>query len=62
VFVSKVQNFAGYAARAVSFITFGDSEDERIQYMTEYWGDIGEPPEWRRKMSIGIRYKDKDAQ
>jgi hypothetical protein len=61
VFVAKVRNAAGYAARVVSFITFGDTEDGLIQYLTEYWSDIGEPPEWRQKMNIGARYKDEDS-
>jgi hypothetical protein len=61
VFVAKVRNAAGYAARVVSFITFADTEDRLIQYLTEYWGDIGESPEWRKKMNIGTRYKDEDS-
>lgn len=30
-----------------SFITL---EDERIVRLDEYWGDDGEPPEWRKKL------------
>lgn len=30
-----------------SFITL---DDERIVRLDEYWGDDGEPPEWRKKL------------
>jgi hypothetical protein len=61
VVVAKVWDSKGFAARTVSFIDFdGYSEDELIDGLTEYWSDIGEPPEWRQNMSIGKRYKDED--
>jgi hypothetical protein len=58
VFVAKVWNVEGYAARVVSFIQFGDTEDELIAMLDENWSDIGEPPEWRKAMGIGKRYSD----
>ena len=53
VFVARVWNTEGYTAHSVSFIDFGDTENELIQYLDEYWSDIAEPPEWRKKMNIG---------
>lgn len=35
------------ALHVVSFFTFRSG---RISQLTEYWGDDGEPPEWRRKL------------
>ena len=58
IFVARTRNSDGAEARTVSFIVFGDTENELIQYLTEYWSDIGEPPEWRKNLNIGIRYKD----
>lgn len=39
---------------AVSFITL---REEKIARMTEYWGDDGEPPQWRLDMEIGTKIK-----
>jgi hypothetical protein len=58
VFVAKVWNTEGIASRVVSFVTFGDTENELIQYLDEYWCDISEPPEWRKIMNIGSIYDD----
>jgi hypothetical protein len=58
VFVARVWNAEGVAARVVSFVQFGDTEDELIAMLDENWGDIGEPPEWRKAMGIGKRYPD----
>ena len=58
VYVAKVWKSDGTAARVVSFITFGDTENELIQLLDEYWSDISEPPEWRKRMNIGHRYDD----
>ena len=54
IVVSKVWDSDGNASRAVSFIELGDTENELIQYLTEYWSDIGEPPEWRQRLDVGI--------
>lgn len=56
--VVKVWDGDGNASRVVSFIELGDTEDELVQTLTEYWGDVGEPPEWRQKLRIGKRYPD----
>jgi len=58
IVVAKVWDANDNASRVVSFIELGDTEQELIQYLTEYWGDIGEPPEWRQRLGIGKRYKD----
>ena len=42
----------------ISFINLGDTEDELIQLMVEYWGDVGEPPQWRQELGTGQRYRD----
>ena len=61
VFVALVCNADNDASRVVSFIDFdGYSEEQRIQYLTEHWCDIGEPPEWRTRMNIGKRYSDEN--
>jgi carbohydrate-selective porin OprB len=52
VIVAKVWS-GDVAARSVSFIQFGASG--KISRLDEYWGDIAEPPEWRRKMHIGAK-------
>ena len=57
IFVAKVWDGDGNASRVVSFIDLGDTEDELIQTMTEYWGKIDEPPKWRLELGIGKRYK-----
>jgi hypothetical protein len=41
------------AARSVSFVQFDASG--KISRLDEYWGDIAEPPEWRRRMNIGAK-------
>ena len=46
------------ASRVESFIELGNTENELIQSMVEYWGDVGEPPEWRQKLAIGNLYRD----
>ncbi len=58
VYVAKVWNTEGVASRVVAFVHFGDTEDELIEMLDEYWSDIGEPPEWRKAMRIGKRYED----
>ena len=61
VFEALVRNADNITMSLVIFIAFDTySEDERIEYLTEYWCDIGEPPEWRKKMNIGKRYSDED--
>jgi len=60
VFVARVCNKQGVYARTVSFIDFGDTENERIQLLDENWSDIGEPPPWRNELRIGKRYKDEE--
>ena len=56
--VAKVWDREGNASRTVSFIELGDTENELIQSIVEYWGDIGEPPKWRQDSGIGMRYRD----
>jgi hypothetical protein len=56
--VVKVWDGDGNVARVISFIELGDTENELIQTLTEYWGDVGEPPEWRQKLGVGKRYQD----
>ena len=56
--VAKVWDGEGNASRTVSFIELGDTGDERIQSMVEYWGDVGKPPKWRQDLGIGKRYHD----
>jgi hypothetical protein len=43
VFVARVWNAEGAAARVVSFVQFGDTEDELIAMLDENWGDIDLP-------------------
>jgi len=31
-----------------------------LQYLTKYWNDIGERPEWQKKMNIGVRYVEEE--
>ncbi|MCL2343672.1 MAG: nuclear transport factor 2 family protein [Firmicutes bacterium] len=38
------------AYRVVSFLAL---EGGKIRRLDEYWGDVGEVPEWRREMGIG---------
>ena len=49
IVVSKVWT-TDAAFRVVSFLEFSD---EKIRRLDEYWGNIGEIPEWRRKMNLG---------
>ena len=34
-------------------VSFLRTKEDKIQSIDEYWGDDGEPPEWRQKMGIG---------
>jgi hypothetical protein len=52
VIVAKVWD-GDIAARSVSFLQFDASG--KISRLDEYWGDIAEPPEWRRRMNIGAK-------
>ena len=56
--MAKIWYGSGNALRVVSFIELGDTENELIETMVEYWGEIGEPPKWRRELGIGKRYSD----
>jgi hypothetical protein len=47
--VAKVWG-GGSVSRVVSFITLANG---KIACLEEYWGDVCEVPEWRRKMKIG---------
>jgi len=38
------------SSRVVSFLELSGG---RIRRLDEYWGDVGEPPAWRRNMGIG---------
>ena len=58
--VVKVWDNEGNAFRAVWYIELGDTDDELIKSLVEYWGDVGEPPEWRQNLEIGKRYGDKN--
>ena len=58
IVVAKVWDGGGSASRMVSFIELGDTENELIQSMVEYWGDVGEPPQWRKDLGVGKRYHD----
>jgi hypothetical protein len=49
IVVAKVWD-GNSAFRAVSFITLADG---KISCLDEYWGDVCDVPEWRRKMKIG---------
>jgi hypothetical protein len=49
VCVSKIWN-EEIVCRCVSFIKL---IDDKISRLDEYWGDVTEVPEWRRKMNIG---------
>ena len=57
-YVAKIWDNDGNASRVVGRIDFGNTEKALIQYLTEYWSEIGEPPEWRKEMNIGRRYCD----
>jgi len=56
VFIASVRGSEGLAARAVSFASFGDSQAPLISRLVEYWGDIDEPPQWRKEKNIGMKY------
>jgi len=56
--VAKIWDSNGRALRVVSFIELSHTENELIQYLTEYWGKVTEPPEWRKKAGIGTRFED----
>jgi len=58
LYIAKVWDDNGNTSRVVGRIDFGNTENELIQRLIEYWSDIGEPPEWRIKMNIGKRYLD----
>ena len=40
-----------------SFFTW---QQDKILRLDEYWGDDGQPPEWRREMKIGKPIKEMD--
>lgn len=44
----------GPSFHAVSFFVF--DETGKITELVEYWGDDGEPPQWRTEKQIGKRY------
>jgi hypothetical protein len=52
VIAAKVWN-GDIAARSVSFVQF--DAGGKISRLDEYWSDIAEPPEWRRRMNIGAK-------
>lgn len=47
--VAKVWSREGDVSRAVTFYQWRNGKIER---MTEYWGDVGPAPAWRRGLSI----------
>lgn len=47
--VAKVWSPEGDAARAVTFYRWRNG---KIVQMTEYWGDVGPAPAWRRGLSL----------
>lgn len=47
--VARVWSQKGTAARSVAFYQW---RNEKIVQMTEYWGDVGPAPEWRRGLSL----------
>ena len=62
VFIANVHNGEGFAARAVSFASLSDSQTPLINRLVEYWGDVDEPPQWRKEKNIGIKYIASDAE
>jgi len=57
VVVSKINDDKGFAFHIVSFITLCEHK-ELINHLVEYYGDINEPPQWRKDMGVAIRYTD----
>jgi len=57
IFIVSVHTDEKIIARTVSFINFASPDCELISRLTEYWGDIGEPPQWRKDKNIGLEYK-----
>ncbi len=47
--VAKVWSPEGDAARSVTFYRWRNG---KVAEMTEYWGDVGPAPEWRRGWSL----------
>jgi len=57
-YIAKVWDKNGNVSRVVGRINFGNTEYARIQYMYEYWSEVSDPPEWRKRLEIGKRYLD----
>ncbi|MCL2353702.1 MAG: nuclear transport factor 2 family protein [Defluviitaleaceae bacterium] len=57
VVVSKINDDKGIAFHVVSFITLCENK-KLITKLVEYYGDINEPPQWRKDMGVAIRYDD----
>ena len=38
-------------------VSFLRTKEDKIQSIDEYWGDDGEPPEWRQELHIGSPIK-----
>ena len=55
VTVAKIYNTEGDAFHVVSFFTL-DRDSKLITHLLEFYGDVGEPPQWRKDMNIGKRY------
>ena len=47
--IARVGNSDGNASRVVGRIDFGYTVNELIQDLSEYWSDVDEPPEWRKR-------------
>ena len=60
-YIARVWDDDGNASRVVGRIDFSYTENQLIQQLVEYWSDISEPPEWRKKMNIGKRYVDDEC-
>jgi hypothetical protein len=50
IFVAKVYDGEGFAVHVTSFVKL---EGGKIALLDEYFSDCGEPPQWRKDMSIG---------
>ena len=58
-YIVRVWDNDGNTSRTIRRIDLGNTQNALIQHLTEYWSDVGEPPEWRKEMKIGKQYVDK---
>lgn len=57
LFITVVHVYSTDKRQSFHVTSFIRVKDEKIISIDEYWGDDGEPPEWRKKKNIGSKIR-----